>query len=136
MQTHERKQKPSFYAFEGSLYRSDGSIIEDPAMLIDGDILLYLGEYARLNAKLQTLQTIDVSCFMDLRLIRFQKGDTDNSLTTSDLAYIFRRAMEFTATGFVQNLSDHWGRADFLPWLRHEEIRIPLEVEWTPFDAF
>lgn len=122
----------SVYVRDGNLYSREGKAISNPAMLVDGDCLLRYGEYDMVvrvyrNRLISAMKLFDSSSnrVSSLKIIKFDVG---NGLNIEDIAYIFRRAAEFTATGFILNLVDNWGKAEFLDWLKKEEERIPIQV--------
>lgn len=122
----------SVYIKDGSLYNSEGSIIEDPSILVDGDVLLCASSYKAALAYFNKMMEAFKKCGLKvntLKLYRFSVDFKGIGLKVDDIAYIFRRALEFTGTGFVLNLQINWGNSNFKSWLRSEEVSIPLELE-------
>lgn len=110
----------TFYVQNGSLYNPFHGRIEEPSIIIDGDVVLKIGSYPILRPYYDTL----VQTFEDAVFIRF---DTQR-IPIEDIAYIYRRCMEFTHTGFAYELVVNWGSADFLTWLTKEQTHIPLDI--------
>lgn len=125
-----------------SLYRPDGTEIENPAILITkddifckyGDVDLVTREFdRRVNAYASVGFTEEVA---NLVMVSF---DTFLGLPTETIAYIIRRGMEYTATGFVaklaylisnpNNYKDANEQASCIKtWLDAEIERIPIDV--------
>lgn len=116
----------------GSIWRCGcDSVVDNPSVLIDGDVVIMCGDYHDVDAYYTLLVKrfkdigLDTS---DISMIRFN-SDVGNDFTIKDICYILRRCMEFTASGFASNLRTLWGTPKFLDWLRYEEKRVPLSVE-------
>lgn len=115
----------------GSLYTPDGRIIENPSILIDGDVFLKYGEFDVVNnyfSRVVEGYTSMLQSIHELGLIRFDKYSS-SEFTVKDICYILRRCMEFSASGFAEKLRLNFGTSEFLDWLRSEQERIPLQVE-------
>lgn len=112
----------TFYVQNGSLYNPFHGRIEEPSIIIDGDVVLKIGPYTILRPYYDTL--VQAGPFEDAVFIRFDP----QKIPIEDIAYICRRCMEFTHTGFAYDLVVNWGSADFLTWLTEEQKRIPLDT--------
>ena len=110
----------TFYVQNGSLYNPFHGRIEEPSIIIDGDVVLKIGPYTILRPYYDTL----VQAFEDAVFIRFDP----QKIPIEAIAYICRRCMEFTHTGFAYELVVNYGSADFMTWLTKGQKHIPLDI--------
>ena len=122
----------------GSIINSaTGGIIEQPAILVSkaDDIVYGWGNMDKVEAKFEKytmtrLQAGYKEEMEDLMLIEF----SEYKITREMACYVLRRAIEFTATGFITNLCHEITEgSDPIAWLRAEMERIPINVnqkEW------
>lgn len=113
----------SYREYKGRVYNSADRLVDDPAILIDGDVVVKIDKYDIVNLYFSVLSSSE--CFADIILIRFD----DRKLEADSIAYIFRRCTEFTASGFARKLTETWGTSEFIEWLENEKRLVPLEVE-------
>ena len=122
------------YLYKGSIYDMNGSIIKHPALLFDkkDDCLQGFGEAENLIPKLHRMaDAFHRLGFPDmaasLMLIDFSNASF-RRLTNEEICYILRRAIEFTATGFLTELAKHTINPDFKTWVQSEMKRIPIDL--------
>lgn len=127
--------KPGYelvYVRDGSLYGGCGNLIKEPSLVIDGDVLISANDYTvcleRYNHLSESLNLCGLSS-SGLRLYKLDNGVDCDGLTVHDVAYIFRRAFNFTASGFLLDFQEKWGKSEFLVWLKSEEERVPLKTK-------
>lgn len=111
-----------YYVKNGTLYTASHTTIDEPSIIIDGDVVVKAGSYKLLQTYYGIMLTSEL--ISNAILIRFDA----QKLPIEDIAYIFRRCIEFTATGFAQQLVEHWGANHFQTWLAEEKKHIPLNV--------
>lgn len=111
----------TYYVENGTLFTMAHVSIEEPSIIIDGDVVVKVGSYEWLYPYYKKMLEAKLE---DAVFIRFYP----QKLPIEDIAYIFRRCVEFTATGFVQQLVENWGSDDFQAWLTEEKKRVPLHV--------
>jgi hypothetical protein len=112
----------TFYVQNNSLYNPFHERIEEPSIIIDGDVCLKIGSYPILSLYYKEL--VQVKPFKDAVFIRFDP----QKIPIEDIAYICHRCMEFTHTGFAYQFIVNWGSDKFLTWLMEEQKRIPIDT--------
>lgn len=109
------------YVFCGSLYNARDEIIEEPSILLDPkmDVFLGWGESAAIQAK----QVRCNQAGLNLTAVEL------SAIPKEAACYIIRRMAEYTASGFVQQFCEHQGGPDALDWLASEMQRVPISTE-------
>lgn len=121
-------RKGAVYVECGSLFNQNGIEIQNPALLIDGNILVAYGGLDIVNQKFEKVVNINrqagINC-NELVLISFDRYAHED-FGIDDICYIFRRAIEFTATQFIKNLVENWGTDEFISWIKREQKKLPI----------
>lgn len=108
-----------------------GYQIVEPSICIDteSDTLMTWGSADEVNKKYNNIinrcaeKHIDSLC-SGLCCINL----SETSLSLEQQAYIIRRCVEYTASGFCKTLCKKVAEPDCIDWLRSEMQRVPLEV--------
>lgn len=110
----------------------DGRIIERPAILVSKtqDMMFGYGDFDALDRKLATTAAAYRTAGFpeeadDLLLIELDSY----RMSREQACYIIRRAMEFTASGFILALCREISGGSPVEWLQSEMARIPLDLE-------
>lgn len=110
----------------------DGRIIERPAILVSKtqDMMFGYGDFDALDRKLATTAAAYRTAGFpeeadDLLLIELDSY----RMSREQACYIIRRAMEFTASGFILALYREISGGSPVEWLQSEMARIPLDLE-------
>lgn len=107
---------------------ASGKPIENPTILIDyeADIIHKYGNYESIAPMLPKYQQILNICDSEETAMLIQLDTT--TLTSEQIAYIICRMVEFTATGFVKDFTDHITKPNVKQWLDSEMQRIQINV--------
>lgn len=107
-----------------------GAIIENPAIVVSGDTLIGWGDMEDMKPKFdRSAYGYSQAGFTDelesLMLIELSGYKLDRETA----CYVMRRASEFTATGFIENLCVKLkGGTDPAEWLKSEMERVPVDL--------
>lgn len=127
----------TIYLENGSVWSAmTGCAIENPAILVDkdSDVLLKYGEanavrkyYNRVLTSYQTTgRNPDNFVLIELDSEVYDLDSMSNSRTIQ--CYILKRAIEYSASGFLPNLIDHIAKGDVADWLEEQMQRVPLDL--------
>lgn len=127
------------YMEGGSIINShSGSIIENPALLADIELgcLYGWGEMDSVMAKFKKFtdayrKTGDADITKSLAVIELSQY----KISREEACYVLRRAVEYTATGFIEELYKQVTEGpDALAWLKSEMERVPISLEEKEWD--
>ena len=132
--------KHNVYLHCGSIYDMHDCIIENPALLIDksdGCVHGY-GDAGNMTAKFTKMVDAYNKAHMpemagDLMLMDFSNAYF-NGITNEQVCYILRRAVEYTASSFQEELAEHATNPDFVQWLENCMKKMPIDLsekEWS-----
>ena len=130
------------YVYNGTIFTSEGAGIKNPAILITkDDIFSKYGEQEVIQKVFdrRTAAYASMGFMDDVENIVMVSFDTFLGLPIETVAYIIRRGMEYTATGFIAKLtylisnSNNYKDANeqascIKTWLDAEMERIPIDV--------
>ena len=104
----------------------NGFGLERPALLVDteSDVLLAYGNYIDVKTKFDKYTGKKVPTELKKNIAMF----TFDNLPNKDVIYILRRAIDYTASGFIRNLAQKYCEPDFMDWLKAEMLRVPVET--------
>ena len=103
----------------GKVLNSNKNIVESPYMLCDGDVFLKWGtrkqivEYFAMMSK-----TLGRDLVKEVKVVDLSK------LEGEDIRYILERAINFTHSGFVREVSERILGNGFKSWLEMEKSRV------------
>lgn len=102
----------------------NGFGIERPTMLVDtdSDVLLNYGNYADVKTKFDKYTGKNIPAELKSSIAMF----TFDTLPNKAIIYILKRAINYTASGFVKNLAKKYCEPDFQTWLNAEMLRVPI----------
>lgn len=116
------------YIRDGSIYNAvTDTFINRPAIMFDpdNDMLLAYGEYDGVCRRFD--KYIEAAPDMCTEYVLFHLFES-SLLTTEMQCYILKRAIEYTASGFIRNLNSHLGTGDLSDWIASEMARVPLDL--------
>ena len=130
------------YLYDGTIFTSEGTGLKNPAILITkDDMFSKYGEQESIQKEFdRRIASYAAMGFMDdVENIVMVSFDTFLGLPVEMVAYIIRRSMEYTATGFVAKLAylisnpNHYKDANeqtsyIKTWLDAEMERLPIDV--------
>lgn len=122
------------YLYQGTLFFPSDVGIQNPAILISRDDVFHkYGESKDVERELQELIEAysKIGLHDESNKLIFISFDTFLGIPMESVAYIIRRMMEYTATGFVSDFIKHIDKPDFLTWLESEMKRVPIDVKRT-----
>ena len=106
------------YLEEGVLRTWRGDIIARPTLCIDGDILVYFGDYSdvecRLHKHIEKMNRLGVKSTMKIIPIY-------ERLSAEDCYYVIEIANSYTASGFIKSLDIMFDTKNFYTWLDLEK---------------
>ena len=102
----------------------NGFALERPTLLVDieSDTLLAYGSYTDVKARFDKYTGPNVPAELKNNIVMF----TFDNLPNQDIIYILRRAINYTASGFVRHLAQKYCEPDFTDWLKAEMERVPI----------
>lgn len=120
------------YMYSGSIYNSEGCIIEEPAILVDRNtgVLHGWGNMDVVKAKFDRFAAAYSDADMGNELESLMMIELSKYKVTREMAcYIMRRAVEFTASGFIEALCRELAEGENpAAWLKAEMERLPLDL--------
>lgn len=102
------------------------SYIEHPALLLDyeSDLLMKYGESEYVRGFLSKVSAANCEYAASLSVLEL------NTLlfTPEECAYIMKRALEYSASGFIRALQERMLDGSLKSWISSEMSRVPLEI--------
>ena len=119
--------RKNIWVENGSVFcDATSSCIEHPALLLDyeSDLLMKYGEAEYVQGFLSRVAAANSEYAASLSVLEL------NTLlfTPEECAYVIKRALEYSASGFVRTIQERMLDGSLKSWISSAMMRVPLEI--------